>query len=1192
MIRLKIKGFNSFFEEQIIDFDGLTNVGIFGIFGPTGSGKSSIIDAVTFALYGNVARYENEERRAFINSNSKSASVVFEFALSLVAGKMIFYEVSREIKKNKSGSISHNARLVKKNDGNIEIVSEKAKNVTENIIKIIGLDYKDFIRSVVLPQGKFSEFLMLKNIERRNMLERIFGLEKYGTYLNEAINEKRKNQIKIVDDINSKLEVFVDISEEFLNRLKKEMEEKNSVIEKYRRELNEKRDIFEKYKAFIILKKEFDDYVFKENKLKKQKKVIELKKIKLNEGKRAEKVYPFITEYKKSLENFNISVLKLEKANKKFEIIENKFLLKKKEYDEFMLNKKIQYPIIIKKETEINKADEIKKYIDKIEEERQNLLKEYKSAKSKFLKIESDCKKEIIEKNIAEKNINDIEIEKEKIVVLPDYRKNIEYAWNLEKKFYELSQKYDLEIIENKKFSENVKNEKLKIKTKEKDIDVLEKESFKLKEKKNEFLKKNNFSVSDIIEMQKENEEIKNLLLIKKEKYNKYLNLKNELENTEKNKTDYDEKYNEILKEEDKNNKEIFDIDEKIKLVKNKEFIKELVLNLKDDTPCPICGSIHHPMPTEIISDNILDELNIQKDNLKEKKLKLLEIKNDIFSKIAVLKSDIKKLKSDIEKIKNELGNFDFEKENLYMEKNNREFKEIKNNFEFYNKKIKEIEENENKTIFELNKLKLDLAQLKTEREKDCENLEKSERLIKSIMEEKSLAENKLDDLRKKFDVDDFEKEYLKLVHFENKKSLLEKEEKENRNIYKEKQENIDKLKIEMGEYEKIIEKVKILGTEKKEIIEKNNKEFQEICNGKNFDEYKKEIFEKKVFFDENESLIQNNIDKITIQRNTFFEDKIKTEKEKDTLEEIKNNMLKKLQAVALENDFNNVDDAEKSYITKYEIDIIEKEIDAYNDVKKEISSNLKKLSLKIEKSEVLCDDNDVNKLKKEIDLLTENIEITINETGQIKNKIIEAEDSLKKSEELKKQLKIHQHKLDVIISLFNTMKGGRFIEFISKRQLHYITMDASERLKKITNGRYAIELDGDDFNENKETGNYDVANFVIRDDFNGGTRRIPKSLSGGEVFLTSLSLALALSSKIQLKNNAPLETFFLDEGFGSLDSYALDAVMDSLEKLSTEKINVGIITHVEEIKNRIQSKIIVEPPDGIDGTKIKVEKF
>lgn len=152
--------------------------------------------------------------------------------------------------------------------------------------------------------------------------------------------------------------------------------------------------------------------------------------------------------------------------------------------------------------------------------------------------------------------------------------------------------------------------------------------------------------------------------------------------------------------------------------------------------------------------------------------------------------------------------------------------------------------------------------------------------------------------------------------------------------------------------------------------------------------------------------------------------------------------------------------------------------------------------------------------------------------------------------------------------------------------------MDASERLKKITNGRYAIELDGDDFNENKETGNYDVANFVIRDDFNGGTRRIPKSLSGGEVFLTSLSLALALSSKIQLKNNAPLETFFLDEGFGSLDSYALDAVMDSLEKLSTEKINVGIITHVEEIKNRIQSKIIVEPPDGIDGTKIKVEKF
>jgi len=75
------------------------------------------------------------------------------------------------------------------------------------------------------------------------------------------------------------------------------------------------------------------------------------------------------------------------------------------------------------------------------------------------------------------------------------------------------------------------------------------------------------------------------------------------------------------------------------------------------------------------------------------------------------------------------------------------------------------------------------------------------------------------------------------------------------------------------------------------------------------------------------------------------------------------------------------------------------------------------------------------------------------------------------------------------------------------------------------------------------------------------------------------LSLALALSSKIQLKNSAPLEVFFLDEGFGTLDSELLSTVMNSLIRLKNDNnISIGIITHVEELKNKIQSKIIVQP--------------
>ena len=89
---------------------------------------------------------------------------------------------------------------------------------------------------------------------------------------------------------------------------------------------------------------------------------------------------------------------------------------------------------------------------------------------------------------------------------------------------------------------------------------------------------------------------------------------------------------------------------------------------------------------------------------------------------------------------------------------------------------------------------------------------------------------------------------------------------------------------------------------------------------------------------------------------------------------------------------------------------------------------------------------------------------------------------------------------------------------------------------------------------------------------------------------MTSLSLALALSSQIQLKGSAPLEFFFLDEGFGSLDAELLDIVMESLERLHSDKLSVGIISHVEELKNRVPIKLLVTSSEAGSGSKVKIE--
>nr|WP_262392463.1 SbcC/MukB-like Walker B domain-containing protein [Sporolactobacillus inulinus] len=129
-----------------------------------------------------------------------------------------------------------------------------------------------------------------------------------------------------------------------------------------------------------------------------------------------------------------------------------------------------------------------------------------------------------------------------------------------------------------------------------------------------------------------------------------------------------------------------------------------------------------------------------------------------------------------------------------------------------------------------------------------------------------------------------------------------------------------------------------------------------------------------------------------------------------------------------------------------------------------------------------------------------------------------------------------------------------------------------------MTHDRYVLEVD-------------EQSGFIIRDNGNGGVYRPVSSLSGGETFLTSLALALSLSEQIQLRGNVPLQFFFLDEGFGSLDPDLLDTVVTALEKLHMRRLAIGVISHVPEMRERLPRRLIVSPavPSG-RGSRVHME--
>ena len=177
------------------------------------------------------------------------------------------------------------------------------------------------------------------------------------------------------------------------------------------------------------------------------------------------------------------------------------------------------------------------------------------------------------------------------------------------------------------------------------------------------------------------------------------------------------------------------------------------------------------------------------------------------------------------------------------------------------------------------------------------------------------------------------------------------------------------------------------------------------------------------------------------------------------------------------------------------------------------------------------------------------------------------------------KRLEI-SHQGELLSKLQSAFRGNAFVEYIAEEQLMQVSHAASQRLRFLTKQRYSLEVDSG-------------GGFVICDDANGGVRRPVSTLSGGETFLTSLSLALALSAQIQLRGQYPLQFFFLDEGFGTLDPELLDTVITSLEKLHDDRLAVGIISHVPELRARLQRKLVVIPAgDAGAGSRVVMESL
>ena len=200
LLTLELSGIGPFAQRQYIDFERFTDSGLFLLRGSTGSGKTTLIDAIVFALYGDVASgsegAKNRLRSSYCGPNDPSfVTLVFEVSSGIYRVRRTpkYVKEGRSTPVNPTLILEHVVRNSDDPSGfsTVEPLSRSIIDAQSMMTTFIGLTKDQFLQTVVLPQGQFARFLTAKSIEREEILRDIFGTQFFQS-LQDAFREQAK----------------------------------------------------------------------------------------------------------------------------------------------------------------------------------------------------------------------------------------------------------------------------------------------------------------------------------------------------------------------------------------------------------------------------------------------------------------------------------------------------------------------------------------------------------------------------------------------------------------------------------------------------------------------------------------------------------------------------------------------------------------------------------------------------------------------------------------------------------------------------------------------------------------------------------------------------------------------------------------------------------------------------------------
>lgn len=1207
ILNIRFKNINSLRGEFEVDFSTppLSDAGIFAITGSTGAGKTTLLDAICIALFGQTPRLIVGECE---NLMSRHTGDCYSEVSFMVKDQIYRSRWAQHRARGKSDGKLQGSKmeLVKIEGETPAIISEKKGLVPKKVEELTGLDFARFTRSILLAQGSFAAFLNAKDNERADLLEKMTGTDIYSRI---------------------SMETYLRTQEE-----KKKLDEQNLIKENLKFLSPDEYKAIEDKKAFLL-----NEIAASNKHLTQMNSTVEWLKSIADLEKSVEKnkqeqtlILAERQKYADDLNRYDRATAALPQKGM-FDLLESKrhhhaSLLKETE----TLSKEIVG--FEKKQTEGEKniqrttsdfeifktqSEDMEKIILQTEKKDQEIKSEASSLEAQnnlMEKLIAALEKEDLKKNQLETNISKTrqEIEQNNLFLknnasdsqlLQDIPLIEQFVSEVSIKYKNLSSsrtkikcnqnEQDLlrkKIAENEKRMEDIK-QKIKLQSNKKD--QLEKERNALLADKTieewEHQERKLFGEQkELLDLQKLSVELRNNANRLKDAQKKRLENETSLATSNKNKRQ--------LIEDIKTTEELLSVLEKnlqleLMIVKFEEDRKRLV----PDTPCPLCGSENHPWAIKAPTGEPQSSTRIeaQKKKLSSFQKNLNSTEKTISEKQTTIqhqKSMIHDLATSADEIKHSFNdiciknNFRIppeEPDKIFplIEKNKvshlqyqETIKKIKKNLaasEINNRNLHEIEKTKSLIHMDLERAISEKNRLLSDGERLKEELTNTESEISLI--EKKLSE-KLSFFQEPIPLEGKGQQLLKSLHKRN--DTFQKT--------REKQMHLEQSLIPLREsLSSVKSKIEVsLSRKDEEVFKKSDIETK----------LKKLKEERKNCFGEKETQKERQALK---NRQKEFEETLK--KQNAQLTETKSSLTgKKELHISRSDEISRISMEIKTITDEFNIKIKTTGFSTEDDFKEallneETYRRLKELKDSLSERETslktrMEDAKNALQLKKETPLTEESLDTILEKSQQELEKLesfqrdmgatqkeIEQQMDLKKQqkeliEKIEGQKKefLKWEKLNILIG---SADGKKFRRFAQGLTLDFLIDLSNTYLSKL-NDRYILLRS-----------NMEELGLSVMDTYQADTVRPINTLSGGETFLTSLSLALGLSD-LSSKSTS-IDSLFLDEGFGSLDAETLDIALAALDTLHASGKTVGIISHIEALKERIPTQIQVSKLSG-----------